>query len=113
MISRGEIYLANLAPAGAHEPADPRPVLIVQNDIGNQYSSATIVAGITVLITKRRLPTHVEVSARESGLAKDGVILLEQLLTVAKERLVRHVGSLSAERMAEVNRALGKSLQLD
>jgi len=113
MIRRGEIYLADLDPVRGHEQAGTRPVLIIQNDIGNQYSSTTIVAAITSWIDKKRLPTHVEVSAEESGLPRDSVILLEQIRTLDKERLIEKMGELLSQRMKEVNWALHKSLDLE
>jgi mRNA interferase MazF len=112
MIRRGEIYLADLDPVRGHEQAGTRPVLIIQNDIGNQYSSTTIVAAITSRISKKRLPTHVEVSTQESGLPKDSVVLLEQIRTLDKERLIRKMGVIS-QKMEEVNGALHKSLDLE
>jgi mRNA interferase MazF len=113
MIRRGEIYLADLDPVRGHEQAGARPVLIIQNDIGNQYSSTTIVAAITSRIDKKRLPTHVEVSAEESGLSRNSVILLEQIRTLDKERLIEKMGGLLPQRMEEVNWALHKSLDLE
>jgi mRNA interferase MazF len=97
MIRRGEIYLADLDPVRGHEQAGTRPVLIIQNDVGNQYSSTTIAAAITSRISKKRLPTHVEVSAEESGLPKDSVVL----------------GELFPQKMKEVNWALHRSLDLE
>ena len=111
MIRRGEIYLADLDPVRGHEQAGTRPVLIIQNDVGTQYSSTTIVA-ITSRISKKRLPTHVEVSAEESGLPKDSVVLLEQIRTLDKERLIRKMGELFPQKK-EVNWALHKSLDLE
>ena len=113
MIRRGEIHLADLDAVRGHEQAGTRPVLVIQNDIGNQYSSTTIVAAITSRISKRRLPTHVTVSTRESGLPKDSIVLLEQIRTLDKERLIRKIGQLSAEKMQQVNAALHKSLDLE
>lgn len=111
MIRRGEIYLADLSPVRGHEQGGIRPVLIVQNDIGNEYSSTTIVAAITSQI-KRRMPVHVEVSPAESGLPKDSTVLLEQIRTIDKERLTKKLGDLPKEKMREVDRALSKSLGL-
>ncbi len=112
MIRRGEIYLADLDPVRGHEQAGTRPVLIVQNDVGNQYSSTTIVAAITSRIQKQRLPVHVEISMQESGLAKDSVILLDQLRTLDMGRLIRRVGQTSSQKMSEVDMALHRSLAL-
>jgi mRNA interferase MazF len=113
MIKRGEIYLADLDPVRGHEQAGTRPVLIIQNDIGNQYSSTTIAAAITSRISKKRLPTHVEVSAEESGLPKDSIVLLEQVRTLDKERLSGKMGKLFPPKMKDVNWALRKSLDLE
>ena len=113
MIKRGEIYLADLDPVRGHEQAGTRPVLIIQNNIGNQYSSTTIAAAITSRISKKRLPTHVEASAEESGLPKDSIILLEQIRTLDKERLIGKMGKLIPPKMKDVHRALRKSLDLE
>ena len=113
MIRRGEIYLADLDPVRGHEQAGTRPVLIVQNDVGNQYSSTTIAAAITSRISKKRLPTHVEITAEESGLPRDSVVLLEQIRTLDKDRLIRKMGKLFPQKMKEVNWALHKSLDLE
>jgi mRNA interferase MazF len=112
MLRRGEIYLADLRPVRGHEQGGTRPVLVIQNDIGNEYSSTTIVAAITSQ-TKKRMPVHVEVTAGESGLPKDSVILLEQIRTVDKERLEKKLGRLQKAKMAAVDRALCKSLALE
>ena len=113
MIRRGEIYLADLDPARGHEQAGARPVLIIQNDIGNHYSSTTIAAAITSRISKKRLPVHVEISAQESELPRDSVVLLEQIRTLDKERLIRKMGELPLEKMRVVNIAIHKSLDLE
>jgi len=113
MISRGEIYWAELDPVRGHEQAGTRPVLIIQNDVGNQYGSTTIAAAITSRISKKRLPVHVEVAAQESGLPKASLILLEQIRTLDMERLGRKAGRLSAHKMREVDIALHKSLALE
>ena len=112
MISRGEIYLADLNPVRGHEQAGVHPVLVIQNDLGNQYSSTTIVAAITSRIEKRRLPVHVELAAQLSGLPKDSVALLDQIRTIDKERLGRLMGALPSEIMEQVDRALLISLDL-
>ncbi len=111
MVTRGDIYLADLSPVRGHEQGGLRPVLVIQNDVGNEHSSATIVAAITSR-TKRRMPVHVTVSAEESGLPRDSIILLEQIRTIDKERLAKKLGRLAKERMEEVNRALQRSLDL-
>ncbi|MDD2421681.1 MAG: type II toxin-antitoxin system PemK/MazF family toxin [Heliobacteriaceae bacterium] len=111
-IHRGEVYYAELNPVVGSEQGGTRPVLIVQNDIGNQYSPTTIVAAITSQISKAKLPTHVEVSARRSGLDRDSVILLEQIRTIDKTRLREKIGGLDEEIMDRVARALEISLGL-
>ncbi len=112
MIKRGEIYLADLDPVRGHEQAGTRPVLIIQNDVGNQYSSTTIAAAITSRLSKKRLAVHVEISVQESGLPQDSVVLLDQIRTLDQERLSRSMGRLSMEKMREVDLALHKSLEL-
>jgi len=112
MIRRGEVYLADLNPVRGHEQGGTRPVLVIQNDIGNEYSSTTIVAAITSR-TKSHMPIHVKVAAGESRLAKDSIVLLEQIRTLDKERLMRKLGGLAQEKMQEVDLALHKSLDLE
>ena len=114
MIRRGEIYWADLDPVRGHEQAGgSRPVLIIQNDVGNQYSGTTIAAAITSRISKKRLPVHVEIPAQESGLPKDSLVLLEQIRTLDMGRLKRKAGELPAYKMREVDIALHKSLALE
>lgn len=109
-VHRGEIYFADLNPVTGSEQGGLRPVLVLQNDIGNQHSPTTIVAAITSRIHKARLPTHVRVP--KGGLEKDSVILLEQLRTIDKQRLRDKVATLDRLYMEEVNEALGISLGL-
>ena len=106
MIRRGEIFYADLSPVIGSEQGGVRPVLIVQNDIGNKYSPTVIVAAITSQINKAKLPTHIEISAVEYGLPKDSVILLEQIRTIDKKRLKEKIGYLSSEIMEKVHVAL-------
>lgn len=113
MIRRGEIYLADLDPVRGHEQAGVRPVLVVQNDLGNQYSSTIVVAAVTSRIEKRRLSVHVELPALLTGLPKDSVVLLDQIRTIDTERLVRLMGVVPPHLMGQVNLALMKSLALD
>ncbi|MCK4356548.1 type II toxin-antitoxin system PemK/MazF family toxin [Candidatus Bipolaricaulota bacterium] len=108
----GEIYVVDLRPVRGHEQGGTRPVLVIQNDVGNEYSSTTIVAAITSQ-TKKRMPIHVEIATDESGLPKDSIVLLEQIRTLDKERLKRKIGRLCAEKMCEVDRALCKSLDVE
>lgn len=112
IVRRGEIYYADLSPVVGSEQGGVRPVLIVQNDIGNKYSPTVIVAAITSQINKAKLPTHVELSSSEYGLPKDSVILLEQIRTIDKKRLREKICTLSSEVMEKVNEALQISLGL-
>ncbi|HHP50953.1 MAG TPA: type II toxin-antitoxin system PemK/MazF family toxin [Moorella mulderi] len=112
LVRRGDIFYTQLNPVVGSEQGGIRPVLIVQNDIGNQYSPTTIVAAITSQINKAKLPTHVEISAAKTGLEKDSVILLEQIRTIDKSRLKQKIAVLDEETMAKVNRAIEISLGL-
>ena len=112
MIRRGDIFYANLNPVIGSEQGGLRPVLILQNDIGNTYSPTTIVAAITSRIKRAKLPTHIELKADRYDLEKDSVVLLEQLRTIDKQRLKERVGHLDEETMAKVNVALEISLGL-
>ncbi|SHJ47519.1 type II toxin-antitoxin system PemK/MazF family toxin [Desulfofundulus thermosubterraneus] len=111
-VRRGDIFYADLSPVVGSEQGGTRPVLILQNDIGNQYSPTTIVAAITSQIAKAKLPTHVEMPASPGGLEKDSVILLEQIRTIDKSRLMEKVTSLNRETMQKVNHAVEISLGL-
>jgi len=111
-VKRGDIFFAELSPVVGSEQGGIRPVLIIQNDIGNQYSPTTIVAAITGQITKAKLPTHVEISAKESGLTKDSVVLTEQVRTIDKKRLKEKVSSVDESMMKKINHALEVSLGL-
>ncbi|MGI6667293.1 MAG: type II toxin-antitoxin system PemK/MazF family toxin [Bacillota bacterium] len=110
--TRGDIYFADLSPVVGSEQGGFRPVLIIQNDIGNKYSPTVIISAITSQIQKARLPTHIELSARSSGLEKDSVILLEQVRTIDKRRLKRRVARLNDEIMEKVDEALAISVGL-
>lgn len=112
LIRRGDIFYADLSPVVGSEQGGTRPVLILQNNIGNQYSPTTIVAAITSQISKAKLPTHIEVSADGSGLEKNSVILLEQIRTIDKSRLLEKVTTLGEEAMDRVNQAAEISLGL-
>ena len=109
-MKRGEIYYADLSPVVGSEQGGVRPVLVVQNDVGNKYSPTIIVAAITSQINKAKLPTHIEISAREFGIPKDSVILLEQIRTIDKQRLKERICSLSNELMSRVDEAMRVSL---
>lgn len=109
-IKRGEIYYADLSPVVGSEQGGVRPVLILQNDIGNKYSPTVIVSAITSQLTKAKLPTHIELPADLYNLPKDSVALLEQIRTLDKRRLQCKITSLSPSKMREVNKALLISL---
>ncbi|TDL96826.1 type II toxin-antitoxin system PemK/MazF family toxin [Macrococcus brunensis] len=109
---RGEVFLADLSPVKGSEQGGKRPVVIIQNDVGNKYSPTVIVAAITAKINKARIPTHVEIGKTNHHLDKDSVILLEQIRTIDKNRLIEKLTVLSAEKMHEVNQALEISLGL-
>ena len=113
MIKRGELYYADLSPVVGSEQGGIRPILIVQNDIGNRYSPTVIGAAITSQLNKAKLPTHIEISAKEFGLPKDSVILLEQIRTLDKRRLKEKIGELSFLTMKKVDYALLISLGFD
>ena len=109
-IRRGEIYYADLSPVVGSEQGGIRPVLIIQNDVGNKYSPTVIVSAITSQLGKAKLPTHIELSAEKYHLPKDSVALLEQIRTLDKRRLREKVTTLSSEKMREVNKAILISL---
>ena len=111
-IKRGYLYYADLSPVVGSEQGGVRPVLIIQNDIGNKYSPTVIVAAITSQINKAKLPTHIEISAHEYGLNKDSVILLEQIRTLDKKRLREKIGCLDKNMMLKVDNSLQISLGL-
>lgn len=110
MIKRGELYYADLSPVIGSEQGGIRPVLVVQNDVGNKYSPTVIAAAVTSKINKAKLPTHIELNAVEYGLSKDSVVLLEQIRTLDKRRLKERIGMLSPTKMIMVDDALLISL---
>lgn len=112
LIKRGEIYYADLSPVVGSEQGGVRPVLIVQNDVGNKFSPTVIAAAITSQKDKNALPTHIEVDAGNCGLAKDSVVLLEQVRTIDKRRLKEKMGSLDNTDMGKVDNALTVSFGL-
>lgn len=112
IVKRGDIFYADLSPVIGSEQGGVRPVLVVQNDIGNKYSPTIIIAAITSQINKARLPTHIEITAPEYGLPKDSVVLLEQIRTIDKKRLREKIGRFSDEMMREVDEALRISIGL-
>ncbi len=111
-IRRGDVFFANLSPVIGSEQGGVRPVLVLQNDVGNTYSPTTIVAAITSRIKRAKLPTHVELAGPRYHLDRDSVVLLEQIRTIDKQRLREHLAHLEEEAMARVDHALGISLGL-
>jgi mRNA interferase MazF len=112
VIRRGDVYYADLRPVVGSEQGGVRPVLIIQNDIGNRHSPTVICAAITSRMNKAKLPTHVEVSTMQCNMVKDSVILLEQLRTIDKRRLKDKICHIDGELLEEVNKALLVSLEL-
>lgn len=113
MVHRGDIYYADLSPVVGSEQGGVRPVLIVQNDVGNRFSPTVIAAAITSQKDKTKLPTHIQLQASGSGLAKDSIVLLEQIRTLDKRRLGERMGRLDEAAMSRVDRALQVSFGLE
>ncbi len=111
-VKRGDIYYADLSPVVGSEQGGLRPVLIIQNDVGNRYSPTVIAAAITSRMGKTRLPTHIDIYADKVGLSKDSVVLLEQIRTLDKQRLKEKMGHLDDGMMNEVNNAIAVSFGL-
>ena len=111
-VKRGDIYYADLSPVVGSEQGGIRPVLIVQNDLGNRYSPTVIAAAITSQKDKSRLPTHISVRSHDCGLSRDSVVLLEQVRTIDKRRLKERMGKLDDRSMSRVDRALSISFGL-
>jgi len=111
-VKRGDIYYADLSPVVGSEQGGVRPVLIVQNDMGNRFSPTVIAVDITSQRDKSRLPTHISVRSHDCGLARDSVVLLEQIRTIDKKRLKERMGKLDDQSMTQVNRALSISFGL-
>lgn len=105
-VKRGDMFYADLSPVIGSEQGGVRPVLVIQNDIGNKYSPTVIAAAITSQINKAKLPTHIEISSAEYGLNKDSVILLEQIRTIDKRRLKEKIGHINDDLMNKVNDGL-------
>ena len=112
VIRRGDIFYADLRPVIGSEQGGVRPVLIIQNDVGNRHSPTVICAAITSQMNKAKLPTHVELDSRKYDLVKDSVVLLEQLRTIDKKRLKDKVCHLDQAMLDKVNHALEISLEL-
>ena len=111
-VKRGEIYYADLSPVVGSEQGGMRPVLIVQNDVGNRYSPTVIAAAITSQLEKSKVPTHIELHSRQCGLSKDSIVLLEQIRTIDKKRLRERMGRIDEDSMGQVNQALSISFGL-
>lgn len=111
-VRRGDVYYADLSPVVGSEQGGVRPVLIVQNDMGNMHSPTVIAAAITSRHDKAKLPTHIELGCGGSGLAKDSVVLLEQVRTIDKRRLRERMGEVGSEQMHEIDEAISISLGL-
>ena len=112
LVKRGEIYYADLSPFVGSEQGGMRPVLIVQNDVGNRHSPTVIAAAITSQKDKSKLPTHISINADRCGLAKDSIVLLEQVRTLDKQRLKERMGELDEGAMTKVDNALSVSFGL-
>ncbi len=111
-IRRGDLFYADLNPVRGSEQAGHRPVLVIQNDVSNQYASTTIVAPLTTTLFSRRYPTHIPLQKGTSGLRTDSTVLLSQIRTIDKSRLGRKIGHLSVPLMEHVNAAIRTSLAL-
>lgn len=112
IVRRGDIYYADLSPVVGSEQGGIRPVLIVQNDVGNRFSPTVIAAAITSQHSKANLPTHIMLDAGSTGLAKDSIVLLEQVRTIDKHRLKERMGCLDEQSMSMVDQALSISFGL-
>ena len=113
MVSRGEIYFAELNPVQGSEQGGVRPVLIIQNDIGNRYSPTVIVAAITSRTEKSHLPTHIRLCSQQYGLRQNSLVLLEQVRTIDRSRLREYIGHLNDSQMQQVDEALAVSFGPD
>ncbi|KRM88565.1 MULTISPECIES: type II toxin-antitoxin system PemK/MazF family toxin [Liquorilactobacillus] len=111
-VKRGDIFFADLSPVVGSEQGGKRPVLIIQNNIGNRYSPTVIIAAITAQIQKPKMPTHVGLRAAKVGIEKDSVVLLEQIRTIDKQRLQDKIAHLTDEEMLQINQAIDVSLGL-
>ena len=113
IVKRGDIYYADLRPVVGSEQGGVRPVLIIQNDVGNRHSPTVICAAITSKMNKAKLPTHIEISAQKYHIIKNSVILLEQIRTIDKQRLREFVCHVDSRMMCKVNEAIRISLELN
>lgn len=113
LFKRGEIYYADLEGAIGSEQGGTRPIVIIQNDVGNKYSPTVIIAPITSQFLKTNLPTHIQLVTGEGGLSKNSTVLLEQIRTIDKIRIKKRMGSITNESMNEINKGLAISIGLD
>ena len=113
IVKRGDIFYADLSPVVGSEQGGVRPVLVVQNDVGNKYSPTVIVAAITSQINKAKMPTHIELSGDDYGLSKDSVVLMEQIRTIDKKRLKEKIGHMDEEHSRDIDEALKISFGLE
>jgi len=113
IVRRGDVYYADLSPVIGSEQGGIRPVLVIQNNIGNKYSPTVIVSAITSQINKAKLPTHIEISSQDFSLPKDSVVLLEQIRTIDKKRLKEKIGHMIDEDMKKVDTAILVSMALN
>lgn len=112
VVKRGDLFYADLSPVVGSEQGGIRPVLVIQNDIGNKYSPTVITAAVTSKINKAKLPTHIELDAKSFGLAKDSVVMAEQIRTIDKQRLKEKIGRLDDIAMKNVEKAITVSFGL-
>ena len=112
IVRRGDIFYADLSPVVGSEQGGVRPVLIIQNDIGNKYSPTVICAAVTSKMNKAKLPTHIELEAQRYNLMKNSVVLLEQIRTIDKKRLREKISHIDTELMVKVNEAIKVSLSV-
>ena len=112
VVKRGDIFYADLSPVVGSEQGGIRPVLIIQNDIGNKHSPTVICAAITSKMNKAKLPTHIEIDAKKCRLVKNSVVLLEQIRTIDKQRLKEYVCHIDSAMMKKVDEAICVSLNL-
>ena len=110
VVKKGDLFFADLSPVVGSEQGGIRPVLVVQNDVGNKYSPTIIVAAVTSQTGKAKLPTHVQLNATQGGLSKNSVVLLEQLRTIDKQRLKERIGALNEKQLPDIEKALSVSL---
>ena len=112
IVMRGEVWFADLSPSKGSEQGGMRPVLVIQNNIGNKHAPTTIVAPITSRLTKHLLPTHISLSVGEGGLRAESIVLMEQIRVVDKSRLLQKLGMIPSQKVLEVDEAIRVSLEV-